>query len=295
MFLPTSVHTKETTRQVLSQDIVSGLSSSQDIATKFSASWTYRQRRLRKCFDLARIDEQVFGNSDVVYDTNYLARFRRCRTWAWIVRDIENKKLTICSNSCRLRWCPMCGEARVKTIAHSCREFFKKQKRVRFLTLTLKHRDISLKEQIARIKKSFAKLCRSSVWRKYVTGSIWFLQTKPNCGGKWWHVHLHILLTGSYVPQDWLSEKWMKITGDSKIVDIREVRGGYDLGKVIKDVVRYAGQPANLLDVDYEYRLELVHVTDKIRICGTTGICKAMSLRPKKFKDVSSSYTKVGS
>ena len=287
----TSVHTKETTRQNVDgygQNFAPGV---EDTQAEFFEERSYRAVRLQEFPDLAIVTEQVSGEHDENYGTYYRERFWKCRTMAWYVRDVESDMIRIQSNSCRLRWCPMCADARAKIILHSCRDFFEKQSSVRHLTLTQKHNDLPLGEQVAQIKKSFVNLRRCSGWRKYVTGCIWFLQIKPSCGGKWWHVHLHILLTGSYMPQSWISEKWLKITGDSKIVHIRSVE---NLGKALKDVARYVGRPANLLDVAPEHRLELVHSTDGIRLCGTTGICNAVSLRPPKFKPVDSRNEYLG-
>jgi len=290
----TSVHTKETTRQVFENNFGTELDfapDADDTQAEFFGECGYRASRFQKFPDLVPDTEQVFADHDADYGSSYQERFRACRTMAWCVREVEAEMIRVHSNSCRLRWCPVCAEARANIIARSCREFFEKQSSVRFLTLTQKRSDLPLKEQVARIKKSFAKFRRCSGWRKYVTGCVWFLQIKPSCGGKWWHIHLHILLTGSYIPQDWLSEKWLEVTGDSKIVDIRFVD---ELDSALRDVVRYAGRPANLLDVSPEYRLELVHATDKIRVCGTTGICKAVSLRPPKFNKGDSRYENLG-
>ncbi len=289
--LPSSVHTEETTGQFLDgsgQDFAPVVEDTQ--AELFGQSG-FRARLFKKIPDLVIVTRSVFDEHDVSDGSNWLSRFEVCRTLAWFVWNVEIEMIRVHSNSCRLRWCPVCAEARSNTIAHSCCEFFSKQSAVRFLTLTQKHTDLSLDEQITRIKKSFAQLRRCAGWRKYVTGCVWFLQVKPSCGGKWWHVHLHMLLTGSYIPQKWLSEKWLKVTGDSKIVDIRSV---CNLDSALSDVVRYAGRPANLLDVSEKYRMELVCATDKIRICGTTGICRAVSLRPPKFKQDNSRYKVLG-
>ena len=41
--------------------------------------------------------------------------------------------------------------------------------------------------------------------------------------GRGWHVHLHVLVEGGYVSQRLLAADWQELTGDSCIVDIREV------------------------------------------------------------------------
>ncbi len=315
-FSPTSLDNKETTEGFLPDGATTSQPDfspeNEDLAEKpdFSAekaifAWgrvdtVYREKRLSRFPDLLPAMKDVFMDSDSAFGskTRYMSRFQECRTRAWFVRDVDSGMVKILSNSCRLRFCPMCAEARTKMIAHSCRDFLEDQKYVRFLTLTLKHSDDSLGEQIKRIKKCFTRLRQRVQWRKSVTGCIWFMQAKPVRRGAEWHVHLHILLTGEYVPQKWLSEAWEKITGGSRIVDIRLVsdRGSdHGLNEVLSDVTRYAARPANLLDVDREHGLDLLRSTEKIRICGTTGICRdGISLRPPKFVKDNSKLEQLG-
>ena len=313
-FSATSVHTKETTVGFLSDGVTTSqpdfLPESEDLVEKPDylsenevSGWlrddtSYRTRRLRDFPDLVPVTEQVWEDYDSIVGTNYIERFRKCRTSAWFVRNTETGRLKLLSNSCRLRLCPPCAEARSKVIARSCRDFLEEQGRVRFMTLTMKHSDATLEEQIKLIKKCFVRLRQRVGWRKYVTGCVWFLQLKPIDGGESCHVHYHVLLTGSYMPQKWLSETWEKITGGSFVVDIRLVSDrGNDcgLGLVLSDVARYAARPVNLLEVDREHRFEYVRATEKIRLCGTTGICRdGISLRPVKFVKDDSHLEQMG-
>ena len=125
----------------------------------------------------------------------------------------------------------MCGKARVNIIKRNCFEFFSKQPFVRFLTLTMKHYDLPLRDQIRLLKKNFVKLARRVGWKKYVTGSVNFLHVKYN-EKTGWHVHLHILLTGSYLPQKWLSAEWLKVTGDSVIVHVEACYSEKELAQI---------------------------------------------------------------
>ncbi|GAJ25104.1 unnamed protein product [marine sediment metagenome] len=109
------------------------------------------------------------------------------------------------------------------------------------------------------MKKCYIKLGRRVGWKKYVTGSVAFLHVKWN-ENTGWHVHLHILLTGSYLPQKWLSEEWLKVTGDSPVVHVQAAHSDKELGQAIKDFSRYAGCPANLLKIPAEYRHQSVEL-----------------------------------
>jgi hypothetical protein len=49
---------------------------------------------------------------------------------------------------------------------------------------------------------------------------------------------LHILYFGDYIPQQWLSDNWAKIH-QSKIVNIKEIRGDYKIKKIIKYIINH--------------------------------------------------------
>jgi hypothetical protein len=55
-------------------------------------------------------------------------------------------------------------------------------------------------------------------------GGVSFLEITLNSQTRLWHAHLHVLFEGQYVPISWLRDTWLKITGDSYIVDIRPVK-----------------------------------------------------------------------
>lgn len=277
-----SVHNEEMSRQI-DADYERGLSLFvSGVDGSFLLDCGHRTEKLKKYgkdFVVEKSLESIFERHSV----GLLERWRKCRTMAWHIYYPETGLIKIQSNSCRLRFCPMCGDARVSIIAHSCSEFFQKQSFVRFLTLTLKHSDLSLAEQIRRIKKCYIKLGRRVGWKKYVTGSVVFLHVKWN-ENTGWHVHLHILLTGSYLPQKWLSEEWLKVTGDSIVVHVQAAHSEKELGEAIKDFTRYAGCPANLLKIPAEYQVEVVRAFEGIRVCWTNGICRDVSLSPPKYK-----------
>jgi len=280
----TSVHRKEITRQI---DVDCEQEFSQYLFGVDNSSvleCNCRSKVLRPFYDLDAILGLELELHDSEHGTSFLERYMKCRTMAWQIYYPETDLMKIHSNSCRLRWCPMCGKARVNIIAHNCFEFFSNQPFVRFLTLTMKHNDLSLGDQIRLLKKNFVKLSRRVGWKKYVTGIVAFLHVKYN-EGTGWHVHLHILLTGSYLPQKWLSGEWEKVTGDSIIVHVQAAHSEKELALTIKDFVRYAGCPANLRETPMEHRQELIHAFEGIRACWTNGKCRAVSLSPPRYKE----------
>ena len=288
-----SVHSKEITQPIdvdVEQDFSQYLFETDNSPI---LDRSYRGRQLKPFYDLDAILELEMERHDSKHGTSFLERYRKCRTMAWHVQDPETWLIKIQSNSCRLRWCPMCGIARVNIIKHNCSEFFRKQSFVRFLTLTLKHSDLPLSDQIRRMKKCYLKLSRRVGWKKYVTGSVNFLHVKFN-ENTGWHVHLHILLTGLYLPQKWLSEEWLKVTGDSVVVHVQAAHNEKELAATIKDFVRYAGCPANVRETPMEHRQELIHSFGGIRACWTNGICRVVSLSPPKYKQGDTEMVNLG-
>ena len=106
-------------------------------------------------------------------------------------------------------------------------------KEIRFLTLTLKHSNTPLKDQIDRLLRSFLVLRRRSEWKQNVRGGAAFLEVKVSDKDGLWHPHLHILIEGRWWDTKEISKAWHAVTGDSTIVDITRPR-------VIEDVCAYA-------------------------------------------------------
>lgn len=291
----TSVHTQEINRHFLDESESDFAPVRESPLDDFLRGLSYREILFRKYPDLVPVLEQVLADYDEENGTYKLEKFRTCRTKAWSERNIITGKMRWRSNSCRGRWCPPCAEVKKNLVARNCERYFNKQPVVRFLTITQLHSGVSLEEQIALAKKNLLKLRRSKDWKKYVTGSVWFMQTKWSYKSQGWHVHFHILLVGLYWPHGRLSEKWLKITGDSYIVYIEQV---YEkkLRSVINDISRYAGLPANLLEVPTERRQELIRATERSRLCGATGICrKGVALCQPKIKPDDSHWERMGS
>jgi hypothetical protein len=106
--------------------------------------------------------------------------------------------------------------------------------RLRFVGLTLKYRqDVLLKERVIRIRRSFKILLKK--YRRELRGGLYSIEAKRTDEGGW-NVHIHILCEGSYIPQAELSQAWLKITGDSPVVDIRAV---YSRVEGLKYLLKY--------------------------------------------------------
>lgn len=92
------------------------------------------------------------------------------------------------------------------------------------MTLTLAHSDAPLRDQLTRLRECWRKLRRTRWFAERCIGGVYGVEVKHNAESGTWHVHLHAIIDGDYMPQAVLSDLWHTITGDSFIVDIRAVR-----------------------------------------------------------------------
>lgn len=94
-------------------------------------------------------------------------------------------------------------------------------KAVYFLTLTTKNipDEAFGRQDVQRIRKSLEALRRRS---RSIDGGFYVVQATNR--GKGWHLHLHVLYDGTFLPKKWISDTWSEITAGSYIVDIRLVQ-----------------------------------------------------------------------
>ena len=126
-------------------------------------------------------------------------------------------------NLCRDRLCPTCQRVRGVRLRLKLLAVVALADAPKFVTLTIKHREAPLGDEIDRLFSAFRRLRKSPAWAKRVSGGIYVLEVKRNPNTQRWHPHLHCLVDSSYLPQNQLSAAWHSATGDSTIVDIRAV------------------------------------------------------------------------
>lgn len=205
-----------------------------------------------------------------------------CRTRAWFVRNRETGNLRVASNSCRLRWCPLCARARQGYIWHQVSEWFETADHPKFLTVTIKHSQESLTNQINKIYQAFRQMRKDKFFKMYCTGGIWFFQICWNPKRHEWHPHIHAIVTGQYMDYKELRRIWLRLTGDSQVLDIRVVRDPKVVGD---DVARYAARPVQLSNLPTKQGIEAMMSLYGRRMAGSWGTGRAISFRPKKIPD----------
>lgn len=252
---------------------------------------SYRAYRTSFCTDEVEATQQLYSILDENPEKPKLKALNECRKWAWFVRDSENGHVHVMSNSCRLRWCPICSTARSRYMVQNIRPWISSLNTPRFLTLTMKHSNAPLAHQIDILYKNFRNLRLNKQFKEYVHGGIWFFQVKLNKAKDQWHPHIHCILQGKYIPHVFLSKLWYRVTKCSHIVDIRLVT---DPEHAANEVSKYSARPAHLKDYDIELRIEIYHAMHGRRLCGKWGTAKAVSLSPPKKLD-KDQFPRVGS
>lgn len=243
---------------------------------------TFRDHRTQGMQYLVKAAREMYELVDDKLGKRYTATFDSCRSSAWFARHSKTGAVRVISNSCHLRWCPICTDAKRGYIAGNITEFLNKTKYAKLLTLTLKNSDNDISSEVERLYDCFRELRRLKFFRTAITGGIWFFQIKKSKDGKTWHPHIHCVVTGYYLNRKYISKAWLRITGDSHVVDLRMIK---DNESSSKHIARYASCPCDLSALELDDRVAIFQAMHNRRICGTWGKCRGVTLKPVKPDD----------
>jgi hypothetical protein len=217
------------------------------------------------------------------YNAVKLQHFDNCGSSAWVEREANGKKLRITCNKCRDRWCPACGRERSNLIAGNLSKAIEGQE-IRFITLTLRHNENPLPQQLDRLNTCFRNLRNRKFWKAHVDGGAAFIELKRSQDDRTWHPHLHVVATGKYIPHTTLSGEWLAVTGDSHVVDIRAAQ---DKEKVVRYVAKYATKPTDpTIYNSPQNLLDAIAALKGRRLCTTFGTMRGVKLEEKPAEDI---------
>lgn len=243
---------------------------------------TYRAVLLAKNWVPMNKAMSVYSVISFETESRQLERLMNCRTDAYFYRNKNTGNIRIGSNSCHLRFCPLCAKTRELRVRENTANWLRKTRYPKFLTLTLAHSEDDLSNQISRLYDCWKHLRRLIHFKSRAKGGIWFFQIKKSKQDGCWHPHLHCVLEGGYISQKILSKEWLRITGDSLIVDIRRIRS---IDKASEYVARYASQPCYLPHLTDDEAVEMAYALKSRRICGTFGTARIARLTAKNEYD----------
>ncbi|GAI34122.1 unnamed protein product, partial [marine sediment metagenome] len=130
------------------------------------------------------------------------------------------------------------------------------------------------------LTKSFNKLRKRKLIRERIAGGAWFVQNTWNWETSQHHPHLHLLLDSVYIDKKDLASEWFKCTGNSYIIDIREI---YNTSNAVKEVARYSATPCDLREFPKDRYLEIYDACFNRKMCGSWGTLKGISFKPKSM------------
>jgi hypothetical protein len=153
-------------------------------------------------------------------------------------------------------------------------------KSYKFLTFTLKNVYRIDGAYVRSLSKHLSKVRRLGLWKKWITGGVYSVETTYNQTMETWHVHLHAIVEVShpegitsakrpFLPKDWIFElqrEWLRITGDSHVVNLKSVNR-----HAVKELVKYQAKAANFAfsgDLVDEY-LNAFHKARRIQTFGS--------------------------
>ncbi len=174
---------------------------------------------------------------------------------------------------CKKLFCPDCAAERATRLGNQTetkiREVMKTTSgRLCSLTLTTKNA-ATLDGGLVKLKKSFAKFKRKKVFKNHIKGYFGAFEYTFNPVTNDFHVHLHLtVLRGKFWNQSDISDAWRDVTGDSFIVDIREIK---NIHKGIKEICKYPMKPADLMTMPDEKFLEVVKMKKGTRMFVSGG------------------------
>lgn len=132
---------------------------------------------------------------------------------------------------CWHRLCPECAPIRAARL-------FEAHKRLagcpnlKHLVLTLKNVPGLTWSSVDQVRRYFTRLRHRKLFRAAWRGGVYGIEFTWT-GDKGWHIHIHALIDGAYIPQAVISRHWLDITGDSQVVWINRSKNSRQALKYI--------------------------------------------------------------
>lgn len=209
-------------------------------------------------------------------------RLDDCCRYPYVHWSGAAQRLKIHAHRCMSRLCPTCGRIRACRLRNRIVAAVQKIDSPRLLTLTLRSSDAPLDAQIRRLIKCFANLRRAKVWKRTTSGGIYVIEVTFNAKRQQWHPHVHALIDGVFIPREELKDAWLHTTGDSDIIDIRQVRSRRQAAEYI---TQYTTKSQDASHVPDERIPEWAEATSGLRMASTFGSLHGSKLSTRNERD----------
>jgi hypothetical protein len=212
---------------------------------------------------------------------NSLQAFSECGAECTIEYNREEGKYRLKASYCKSRWCEPCMRAKGNLMAQNLRDHVLGigEEHIRFVTLTIRHTNLPLTQQIDNLLRWYKQLRATPIWKNSQHGGASTVEIKWNEKTQEWHPHLHILCEGVWMHQGELSDTWRDITGGSWEVKIEKLKKGKDMAWYL---CKYVSKAVND-DVwqNPERAKEFVEALKGRRMCATFGCWRGVKLQAK--------------
>lgn len=221
-----------------------------------------------------------------------LTAFDNCGAAVTIEWSKSEQRYRMRGTYCHCRHCEPCGRQKSNIISRNLKARLeeRKDKEFRFITLSTIHTKTPEADQLRKLYTDFRKLRTLPGWKATQKGGAAILETKWQDPNTWYdcgngqkrrgdgcfHNHLHIISEGTFLDKRDLSQEWKKATGDSYIVDIKQLK---DAKGAAYYVGKYVAKGTNdSVWNNPEIAAEWVIASKGLRICGTFGTWRGFAL-----------------
>ena len=211
-----------------------------------------------------------------------ISSFVNCGAECTVEWSETKQRYRVVGSFCHNRHCEPCMKAKSSLITNNLRDKLKDRKKRshRFITLTLRHSNTPLADQIARLYDSYKKLRKTKLWKNSQKGGAATLEVKFQPYTKQWHPHLHIISEGNFISTYDLSSAWHAITTDSYMVDVRAISQAKDVAFYVGKYVT-KGTNAEVWE-NPDAAKEWVTAVRGVRMCATFGTWRGFKLLERK-------------
>jgi hypothetical protein len=200
-----------------------------------------------------------------------LNRFNECGSGCSVFLDPEAQRYILRSHTCKLRFCPVCRRriqrATIERLTTSLGTI--RRHTWQFITLTLRHTDRPLPEQLATLRHAFRNLRQQTLWKESVDRGFAILEVAYNVKKDEWHPHIHVLAHTGFIDWGLLRKAWKHVTSGSDNIDAAFINTAKSAATY---VAKYLGKPPPTIFLDRINRAaEYYRATRKAKFLITFG------------------------
>lgn len=198
-------------------------------------------------------------------ETTYARALRECSVTEalWICTACGNHQYHV--NHCQQRLCAICAPKQAAKRSRRVHAITNTMTNPKWLTLTMQ-RVPDLAVGLSDIRAAFGRWRRLKAVKCIVNGGLYKIEAKPKPDG--WHVHIHAIIDGAYLPVQLIWTTWKKALRHSHAgAHIKKINGKLQA----RDFSKYAAKPEDVVTWTPAQLIEFVHAWRNVRMWQTFG------------------------